>query len=223
MSGKIIAGLIVGSVLAAGARASVLVTLASGGQIEAQAGAVRGDTLVLSVAHGTIELPRAQVARVETVADPAPAKVQPASGTPAAEGASTASLLRAASTAQGLPDAFVSSVARVESGLNPLARSPKGAIGLMQLMPRTAAELGVAADRPPENALGGAMYLRELLLRYQGDTRLALAAYNAGPGAVERFHGVPPYRETVAYIERVLREYQRAQRAGAAKTPSATE
>jgi soluble lytic murein transglycosylase-like protein len=88
----------------------------------------------------------------------------------------------------------------------------------MQLMPATAAQLGVKAQDAVENALGGAKYLRELLLRYKGDARLALAAYNAGPAAVDRYHGIPPYPETIAYVNRVLREYEKNQRAAGANT-----
>jgi soluble lytic murein transglycosylase-like protein len=109
-----------------------------------------------------------------------------------------------------LPDSFVQSVMKAESGFQPDAVSPKGAVGLMQLMPETARELGVDPRDPHQNANGGAQYLRELLARYESDpdqVLLALAAYNAGPGAVDRYHGVPPYRETREYILRVLKNW----------------
>ncbi|MGC2660053.1 MAG: lytic transglycosylase domain-containing protein, partial [Bryobacteraceae bacterium] len=104
---------------------------------------------------------------------------------------------------------LVLSVAKVESGLRQDAISPKGAEGLMQLMPLTAEALGVDARQPDQNARGGATYLRLLLERYKNNAVLALAAYNAGPGAVQRYGGVPPYLETERYIDRVLREYFR--------------
>jgi soluble lytic murein transglycosylase-like protein len=98
----------------------------------------------------------------------------------------------------------------VESAWRAQAVSPKGAIGLMQLMPGTAGELGVNPHDPAQNAEAGARYLKQLLLKYQhtGDpVRMALAAYNAGPGAVDRYGRIPPYRETQQYVERVLRRY----------------
>jgi soluble lytic murein transglycosylase-like protein len=109
-----------------------------------------------------------------------------------------------------LPESFVKSVMRAESGFQPRALSPKGAIGLMQLMPGTAQALGVDPLDPHQNAEGGAQYLRELLARYENDPDqvvLALAAYNAGPAAVDRYHGVPPWRETRQYILRVLQNW----------------
>jgi len=106
------------------------------------------------------------------------------------------------------PD-LVNSVIRAESGFNPKAVSRKGAMGLMQLEPQTAAQLGVADPFDPEtNVDGGTRYLRELLVRYNFDLIKALAAYNAGPGAVRKYGGVPPYRETQRYVQRVAKLYR---------------
>jgi len=105
---------------------------------------------------------------------------------------------------------FIASVIRAESANNPRAISPKGAQGLMQLMPQTANSLGVKDSFNPEaNVDGGVRYLRELLLQYNGDAAKALAAYNAGPQRVQQYHGVPPYRETHAYVARVINDYNR--------------
>jgi soluble lytic murein transglycosylase-like protein len=111
------------------------------------------------------------------------------------------------------PD-LVNSVIRAESGFNPKAVSRKGAMGLMQLEPQTAAQLGVADPfDPATNVDGGTRYLRELLVRYNFDLIKALAAYNAGPQRVEQYHGVPPYYETQAYVARVVRDFNRQKRA----------
>src|SRR6202035_663862 len=99
---------------------------------------------------------------------------------------------------------------KAESGYNTAALSPKGAIGLMQLMPGTAQVFNADPHDPAQNVEAGAAYLRELLIKYDGDARRALAAYNAGPGAVDKYNGVPPYAETQTYIERVLRNYKRS-------------
>jgi soluble lytic murein transglycosylase-like protein len=92
---------------------------------------------------------------------------------------------------------------RTESNFRPTARSSKGAIGLAQLMPQTARQLGVNPHDPGQNLDGGARYLAQQYRKF-GDWRLALAAYNAGPGAVEQHHGVPPYRETQNYVRTIL-------------------
>ncbi|MCH9646883.1 MAG: lytic transglycosylase domain-containing protein [Deltaproteobacteria bacterium] len=106
---------------------------------------------------------------------------------------------------QGLDRRLVQAVIQVESGYNYKARSSKGAMGLMQLMPGTARDLGVQdAYNPEANIGGGARYLRQMLDRFSGNVQLALAAYNAGPEAVRRYGGIPPYRETQNYVRRVL-------------------
>lgn len=120
-------------------------------------------------------------------------------------------LIRAAAEKYRLPPVFIRSIMAAESAFNPYAWSPKGAIGLMQLMPDTARLFGLDPTVPAQNVEAGAQYLRMLLDRY-GNSRTALhrviAAYNAGPGAVDRYRGVPPYRETRMYVKRVM-EYMR--------------
>jgi len=107
------------------------------------------------------------------------------------------------------PD-FIASVIKAESGGNPKATSAKGAQGLMQLMPGTASQLGVKdAYDPAANVNGGTQYLRDLLIKYNGDAVKALAAYNAGPGRVAQYHGVPPYHETRAYVARIIKDYNK--------------
>ena len=113
-----------------------------------------------------------------------------------------------ASAAYHLDPDLVTSVIHAESGFNARAVSAKGARGLMQLMPGTANELGVSdAFDPQANVTGGSRYLRELLERYNFDLVKALAAYNAGPERVEQYQGVPPFRETRAYVARIVHEY----------------
>lgn len=113
--------------------------------------------------------------------------------------------IQAAAAKYGVDPALLAGLVKQESGFNPAARSPAGATGLTQLMPGTARSLGVRDPTDPVQSLeGGARYLRQQLDRFGGDERLALAAYNAGPGAVQRYGGVPPYAETQHYVQVVL-------------------
>jgi len=120
-------------------------------------------------------------------------------------------LAAAAAERHGLDPELVLAVVGVESAFRPEAVSPKGAQGLMQLMPRTAVSLGVEdAFDPEQNLDGGVRHLGSLLALYGGDVERALAAYNAGEGAVARHGGIPPFRETREYVKRVLERYERA-------------
>lgn len=145
------------------------------------------------------------------------ALAQATAGTPGAAGAVPASLnaagastpfaaqIDAAAAKYGVDPALLRGLVRQESGFDPAARSGAGAVGLTQLMPGTARELGVTDPTDPAQALdGGAKYLKQQLDRFGGDPAKALAAYNAGPGAVQKFGGVPPYAETQHYVENVL-------------------
>jgi soluble lytic murein transglycosylase-like protein len=160
---------------------------------------------------GFSELDASLVAGFEQEVElPAPAPAVTAALKPAAPELTARELVEAAARKNGLPPKFVHSVVAAESGYQANAVSPKGAIGLMQLMPGTAQAYGADPHDPAQNVEAGAAYLRELLIKYDGDARRALAAYNAGPGAVAKYNGVPPYAETQTYIERVLRKYKKS-------------
>lgn len=105
---------------------------------------------------------------------------------------------------------FIKAIIKQESGFNPYAKSKKGAMGLMQLMPKTAQSLGVVnAYNPWENVEGGVKYLKGLMERFNNDEKLALAAYNAGPNAVKKYGGVPPYKETQNYVNSIMNSYNK--------------
>ena len=119
-----------------------------------------------------------------------------------------------------LPVHFVRAIVKTESNFNPSVVSVDGAVGLMQLMPRTAASMGVRDPYDPrQNIFGGTRFLRLLANRFGGDLVLTVAAYNAGPGAVQRHRGVPPYAETQRYVRRVLGHYYRLRAGGAITGP----
>jgi soluble lytic murein transglycosylase-like protein len=153
---------------------------------------------------GSIDFPAAAIVRFEKeYVAPAPAPdLEPApSAVPASE------LVSRAAERWDLPPRFLNAVVRAESGYRVDAVSPKGAIGLMQLMPETARLLGADPNDPRQNVEAGARYLSGLLRKYLKDphqVRKAVAAYNAGPAAVDRYNGVPPYRETMTYVEHVI-------------------
>ena len=165
-------------------------------------------------ASNFIDLSSQSIASVEILPDPPP----PATATPAPPSPSTQdihSLLSQAGAQHNIDAELLASIVKAESGGHAHAVSRTGARGLMQLMPTTAQQLGVSdAFRPDQNIAGGSSYLDALLTRYDsaGDSQglaLALAAYNAGPAAVDRFHGIPPFRETRAYVARVMNEFKR--------------
>jgi soluble lytic murein transglycosylase-like protein len=182
-----------------------------------------------------IEVSAAAVLRVEQIPDPpapqaptvAAVAAPPALPTTTLEPARSASspptpaemremLARAGALHNIYPD-LLASVVKAESNGNPRAVSRAGAEGLMQLMPGTASQLGVRNTfAPEENISGGTAYLDALLMRYHDDMKLAVAAYNAGPAAVDRYHGIPPYAETRAYVARVINEFNRRKRAAQA-------
>jgi soluble lytic murein transglycosylase-like protein len=126
-------------------------------------------------------------------------------------------MLASAGGEHNIDSDLLASVVKAESGGHVRAVSRVGAQGLMQLMPSTARQLGVENTfAPKENIDGGTAYLDMLLTRYHNNVALALAAYNAGPAAVDRYHGIPPYAETRAYVARVIREFNRRKRSAAA-------
>ncbi|MDX2180389.1 MAG: lytic transglycosylase domain-containing protein [Bryobacteraceae bacterium] len=195
--------------------AAEIAVLSNGFTMRVDRHEVRGDQIVLYTAAGETVMARSAVIEFESLPEERQPVVEPAVGPEPAK--TPRELVRAAATRYGLPPEFVESVARAESAFDPKAVSHKGAIGLMQLMPATAKALGADPYDATQNAEAGAKHLRELLLKYQGDVRLALAAYNAGEGSVAKYGGVPPYRETQGYIERVLKNYRNSSGVNSAK------
>jgi len=195
--------------------AAEIAVLSNGFTMRVDRHEVRGDQIVLYTASGETVMARSAVLEFESLPEePKPVAEPPVAPEPSK---TPRELVRAAATRYGLPPEFVESVARAESAFDPKAVSHKGAIGLMQLMPATAKALGADPYDATQNAEAGAKHLRELLLKYQGDVRLALAAYNAGEGSVAKYGGVPPYRETQGYIERVLKNYRNSSGVNSAK------
>ncbi|AXM94706.1 lytic transglycosylase domain-containing protein [Pseudomonas plecoglossicida] len=142
----------------------------------------------------------------ESIAQAGPANAQLITGRPYAE------VVAAAARTHDVPQALLHALIKAESGYNPKARSAAGAVGLMQLMPDTAREMGVEnALDPEDNVQGGARYLKRMLTLFDNDITLAVAAYNAGPDAVMRRGAVPPFAETRRYVPNVLREYRKLQ------------
>lgn len=172
-----------------------------------------------------VDIPTAEIDHFETAPDlpTAPVKVQPLNQA-AAQPIDLNEVIQSASGTYRLDPDLVNSVIRAESGFNVRAVSPKGAQGLMQLMPKTASQLGVQnAFDPQANVEGGTRYLRELLERYNFDLIKALAAYNAGPQRVEQYGGVPPYYETKAYVASIIRDFNKKKLVAKAATQSATK
>jgi soluble lytic murein transglycosylase-like protein len=202
--------------LASGAFAGEFAVLASGARMHIDRHEADGATVRLYYGTGFVEM-NSTIVRGYEAEEPTPVPV-PAAGAaagneaaPAAPAPTPLELADAAADRYGLPRQLVRSVMAAESGFQPAAISPKGAIGLMQLMPGTAQTLGVDAHDPAQNVDAGARYLRDLLEKYNYGLRHALAAYNAGPGAVDKYNGVPPYRETIDYIGRIEKKLRAAE------------
>jgi soluble lytic murein transglycosylase-like protein len=189
--------------LAPDARAEYAV-LQSGQRIHITGYELAGDTVRLTMSGGTLEIPASTLLRIDPEDTFLPVKVKLLD-------VPFANLIATAAQTHGVAPELVASVIAVESNFNPGAVSWKSARGLMQLMPETAARFGVTnVFDPAQNIDAGTRYLKELLLKYQGDLRLTLAAYNAGPERVEQYKSIPPYRETQDYVRRVIEKFRKA-------------
>ncbi|HEU4636844.1 MAG TPA: lytic transglycosylase domain-containing protein [Edaphobacter sp.] len=217
--------------LAPMAQAAQHVTLRNGFELDCTRQEAHGDHVRLYLASADrsdaanyMDVASDAVVRVETIPDPPQLMVtEPPRGAGGLSSASTVltseemnTILASAGTEHNIDADLLASVVKAESGGRVRAVSRVGAQGLMQLMPTTAQQLGVEdAFAPKENIDGGTAYLDMLLTRYHNNVALALAAYNAGPAAVDRYHGIPPYAETRAYVTQVIREFNRRKRSAA--------
>jgi soluble lytic murein transglycosylase-like protein len=204
--------------LAAPALRAEYVVLRSGLRMHVTGYQLVGDKYVLQMAGGRAEIAVADVVSIEpeevfTPLPPAPAQAGPLPF--------YRDLVEAAAKKYNMDADLISSVIAQESNFDPKAVSRKNAHGLMQLLPETATKLGVKnIDDPAENIDAGTHYLHDLLQKYNNDLALALAAYNAGPDKVQLYGNVPPYRETISYVRRVKRSYEKSKSNTSAKTPA---
>jgi len=199
------------------AASAEIVFMTSGNTVSVKSHANSGESVVLTLrSGGEVTLHKSLIAKIEAdeVPHPEPAQ-EPAESAPAAQPAAErgsllrdtayAGLITAAAEAHGVDPILVQALIQVESNYKPRARSSKGAMGLMQLMPSTAREYNVRnAYDPKANINAGVQKLKALLEKWEGNIALALASYNAGEGAVSRFNGIPPYRETQKYVSKIL-------------------
>jgi soluble lytic murein transglycosylase-like protein len=198
---------------ALGAFAGEYAVLSTGYRMHIDRHEIDGSTARLYLSGGQVEMPAADITRFED--DGAEAAKSAGAARPAPPGLQQ--LIEDAAKRYGLPGRFLRSIAAAESGYRQDAVSKKGAVGVMQLMPETARLLNANPNDPGQNVDAGARYLLDLLVKYKDDpyqVRKAIAAYNAGPGAVDRYDGVPPYPETMRYVEKVIRQYTAAPKTG---------
>jgi hypothetical protein len=193
-----------------------IVFLSSGRTLSVKAHRLDGDNIVLTLRSGgevtcnkdlITKIDQDEVPYIDPDAPkaPEPVRTTDADQENLLEGTPYAEIIAAASEAQGVNPMLVRAVIQVESKFRPTARSRKGAMGLMQLMPATAREYNVRNPfEPKANIEAGIKHLKTLIDRFGSSIELGLAAYNAGPGAVEKFIGIPPYRETRDYVRRIL-------------------
>jgi len=192
------------------------VVLRSGQRLNVTSYELLGGMYRLQLVGGVAEVPASDVVGIEP--EEIFASLPEARDT---EKIAYAELIRSAARRYGVDQNLIVSVISVESNFNPKAVSRRNARGLMQLLPGTASRLGVRdVFDPKQNIEAGARYLRDLLLRYNNNLVLALAAYNAGPQSVQRYGRVPPYRETVNYVRRIQRDYSRRKSLQSAEPPT---
>jgi soluble lytic murein transglycosylase-like protein len=202
--------------LAAPALRAEYVVLRSGQRLAVSGYQLLGDKYRLQMKGGFVEVAADDVVAIEPEDVFTPVPAQPVVAAPYRE------LVEAAAARYSVDADLITSVIAVESNFDPKAVSRKNARGLMQLLPETAAQLGVKnIDDPAENIDAGTRYLHDLLQKYNNNLALTLAAYNAGPERVQQYGRVPPFAETISYVRRVKRGYEKSKAESSKKTPAA--